>query len=43
MPEGADTRYEAWSRVVLNQPARARLISIFGVIMIMYKMSTPSR
>jgi hypothetical protein len=36
-------RYAAQSRVVLNQPAQIRLIPILGVIMIMYKVSTPSR
>ncbi|MFL6047596.1 MAG: hypothetical protein ACJ72M_21100 [Propionibacteriaceae bacterium] len=42
MPKGGEKRYEASSRMVLDQPAQARLMSILGLIMIMYMVSTPS-
>ena len=42
MSELEELRYAGRSRTVLNEPAYARPVSVFGIIMIMCKVSTPS-
>jgi hypothetical protein len=42
MSEPGEARYVAQTGVVLNQPVSAWPVSVVGVIMIMYKVGTPS-